>query len=239
MLKIVIYFCSDVYLSCSDYASRSLFFSFNKKVKVIKNGIDVEKFKYNKHYRVLTRNQLGFEKKDIVFCHVGNFNKQKNHSFLIDIFACISKYYDNVKLILIGSGENEEYIQQKVNNAGISDKVFFLGKKSDVSKYYSASDCFILPSLFEGFPLSGVEAQTSGLPVVFSDTITRTAKLTEQVIFIPLKCSSFEWYERIMHFLNQESNIKRENAYTHIIERGFDLKSFIDEINKIYGDDVR
>ena len=164
------------YFACSELAGRYLFGdkTFNKgEVKIIHNAIDVEKFKYDPEARKKLRKEIGIKDSDFVIGHIGRFVEQKNHRFLIDIFAEVKKEKKNAKLVLVGQGPLREEIEEKVKNLGLEKDVFFLGQRSDTNKLYSVFDVFCLPSLYEGLPVVGVEAQANGVPCVFSDRITK------------------------------------------------------------------
>ena len=132
--------------------------------------------------------------------HVGRFNKQKNHTFLIDIFNEAYKENDKLRLVMVGIGPLMNKIKKKVIQLNLSDAVLFLGQRSDVNELMQAMDIFILPSLYEGLPLVGVEAQTSGLPCLFSDTITKEVKLNTTTKYLSLKDDYSVWKENILNF---------------------------------------
>jgi len=142
------------------------------KVLVLPNAIDPERFKFNADTRAKIRNKYNIAEDYFVVGHVGRFFPQKNHRFLIDVFAEIVKLRSNSKLLLLGDGPLQNEIQKKVEMLGLSDKVIFVGLQKDPAPFYSAMDVFCFPSLWEGLPLTLVEAQYNGLPAVASDAIT-------------------------------------------------------------------
>jgi len=142
------------------------------KVQILPNAIDPERFKFDATARAEIRNKYGIAGDGFVVGHVGRFFPQKNHAFLIDIFAEVVKSRPNSKLLLLGDGPLQNVIQKKVKMLGLSDKVIFAGLQKNPAPFYSAMDVFCFPSLWEGLPLTLVEAQYNGLPVVASDTIT-------------------------------------------------------------------
>lgn len=180
---------SNKYFACGSYAGKWLFgkkASENGQVYVMPNSIDVDKFKFNVESRNEIRSQLGIDDK-FVIGHIGRFVSVKNHIFLVDIFNDLLKVRKDVVLVLVGEGPLEESVRNYVLKLGISDYVKFLGVRKDCHKIYQALDMFILPSLYEGFPVVGVEAQCSGLPCLFSNKITTEVKLNENVKMIPLE----------------------------------------------------
>lgn len=175
------------YFACSELAGRYLFSdkTFDKgEVKIIRNAIDVEKFKFDPEARKKLRKEIGIADDDFVIGHIGRFVEQKNHRFLIDIFAEVKKTKKNAKLVLVGQGPLREEMEQKVKDLGLEKDVFFLGQRNDTNKLYSVFDVFCLPSLYEGLPVVGVEAQANGVPCVFSDRITNEVIINKNVIGI-------------------------------------------------------
>ena len=162
------------------------------KVHIIRNAIDVEQFAFNNNQRNLIRKELNIENKFVVG-HVGRFNSQKNHAFLIDIFKEIYKDNPDSVLLLVGKGELESIIRQKIDLLGLKNNVIFTGVRSDIPQIMMAMDVFIFPSFYEGMPNTVIEAQATGLPCVISDTITKEVKITESVKFLSLKQTSVEW----------------------------------------------
>ena len=183
------------YFCCSELAGRWLFGNkiYNQgKVYLLNNAIDVEKFKYNEKARKAKRKELNIKDKDLVIGHIGRFVKQKNHEFLIDIFNEIHKQNKNTILLLAGDGPLKEEIQNKVKKIGLEKNVQFLGQRNDANELYQAMDAFVLPSLYEGLPVVGVEAQTAGLPCFFSTDMTKETKVLDSTKFIELSKSPKE-----------------------------------------------
>jgi glycosyltransferase involved in cell wall biosynthesis len=140
--------------------------------KVIYNAVDLEKFSFNEEIRQKYRKEFGVTEKEYLIGHVGRFQEQKNHTFIIDVFNNICLNNDDFKLILIGDGYLKKAIEKKANDYGINDKVIFTGVRKDVNNLMQAMDVFILPSLHEGLPLVLIEAQAAGLPCFISENVT-------------------------------------------------------------------
>ena len=164
----------------------------------------------------------------IVIGHVGRFCNQKNHKFLIDIFNNYLKT-NNGYLMLVGEGELREEIEEYVDSLGIKNHIIFAGTTSEVYKYYSAFDLFVLPSLHEGLPVVAIEAQATGLPVIMADTITQEAKITTNVSYLPLSDMDL-WVSGI----NQYKNIERKDTKEEITASGFDIKASASNLIKFY-----
>lgn len=214
-------------LACSDKAAEVLF-GKNSKFIIINNAVEIAKFKYNPAKREEFRTKLDIEN-NFVIGHVGRFTGEKNHNFIIDIFLEIYKQDNNAVLMLVGNGPLKEQIEDKVNRLNLEKNVKFIGICNNVSDLYQAMDCFILPSFQEGFPVVAVEAQTSGLPCIFSDVITNKVIICDS-IQMSLKDSSFKWAKKISehHKFNRKDNSKILEA------EGFDIKDTTLKIQEIY-----
>jgi glycosyltransferase involved in cell wall biosynthesis len=207
----------NTFLACSENAAK-WFFINRKKVIIIKNGIDTERFRFNIDIRTTYRKELNIEDK-FVIGHVGVFEKRKNHDFLLDIFKKISVLNNDVALLLIGDGIEKHNIECKAKLLGIEDKVTILSKRDDVPALLQAMDSFVFPSLYEGLPLTLVEAQTAGLNIFASDTISKEVQCTEHLHFISLDNNAEFWAKEIMN----QAHYKRSNHdYIKVLESGFD-----------------
>ena len=218
-------YVSKINWACSEKAGIFLF--KNKKFEVIPNAIDTKKFEFNTTTREAIRKELGIQN-DFVVGNVGRFCQQKNHSFLIDVFNELLKIRPNSKLLLIGTGELEEEIKQKVKEMKIEDKVLFLGIRKNVNEFYQAMDCFVLTSFFEGLPVVGVEAQASGLKCVFSDRITNEIKLIDEVFLVDIDKTAHKWATII------SKEYVRKNTREQIIDKKFDIVELAKNIEKMY-----
>lgn len=185
---LVPYVCKNAekYLACSKMAGYWMFGKKNvesNKYKTIYNGVNVESYLYNKQLGDAYREQLGLTEK-LIIGNIGRFSYQKNHKFLIEVFNKLSKSDDKAVLILVGTGELEPKLRALTIARGISDRVLFLGLRNDVPSLLNAFDVLVMPSRFEGLPVTMVEAQMNSLPCVVSGEITREAKFTETVNYI-------------------------------------------------------
>lgn len=168
---------SDKKVACANAAAKWMF-GTSKDVQIINNGIDIDKFTFSSEARKSIRRKLNIPFNDLVLGNVGRFSEQKNQSFLIDIFKEVEKKNPNSRLILVGNGYLLKNTKEKVNSLGLSSKVIFTGKKNNIPDYLSAMDIFVMPSLYEGLPISAVEAQAEGLGVYLSDSISKEIVLT-------------------------------------------------------------
>lgn len=164
------------------------------KVTILPNAIDPERFKFNEVARREIRAKYGIAENDFVIGHVGRFYPQKNHEFLVEVFAKLRERKMNAKLLLLGDGPLQERINQKVMSLGLSNAVIFAGLQKDPAPFYSAMDVFAFPSLWEGLPLTLVEAQYAGLLCIVSENVTREVVLSGQCVLI--KGFDFDSWEK-------------------------------------------
>ena len=177
--------------ACSQFAGEWLF-GKAAHFEVVYNAIDLDRFRFNAQARA----DLGLVGNQFAIGHVGRFTAQKNHAFLIDVFAEVAKRRDDAVLLLVGTGEAGASVKALVDERGLTDRVKFLGQRSDVNRLYQAFDAFVLPSLYEGLCLVGVEAQVSGLPCLLSDAITREVDVTGECKFLSID-SPVVWADEI------------------------------------------
>lgn len=210
------------YFACSEMAASWIYpkeLIDSGKVKIIKNGVDPKKFYFNESEREQIRSELGFTGK-FVIGNVSRFKTEKNHIFQIEIFSELKKIIPNAELLLIGEGELMPTIKEKVNNFGLNDYVHFLGVRSDIPQLMLAMDAFLLPSLYEGLPVVGVEAQASGLPVFTSTGVTEEVDITGNVVFTELSEGAEKWAKRISNYMK---DYHRHDMYDYIHGNGYDI----------------
>ena len=176
---------------------------------------------------------MNIQDNELVIGHVGRFDEQKNHTFLIRVFDELCKEYPGkiFRLIMIGEGELLETIKISVEKTEYFDKLHFLGLQSDVNNWMQAFDIFLLPSLLEGLPVVGVEAQAIGLPCVFSDSITSAFKMSNRVSFLSLKAPLKQWTNIIYRYIIEQS--KDDNRQI-ITSKGFNIVIEAPKLEKIY-----
>ena len=203
------------YCACGKEAGKFLF--GDKDFTFIPNAIEIQNFTFNEKVRVNKRNELGIHD-EYVIGHVGRLSYQKNHKFLIRIFSAFVNQYPNSILLLIGVGEKEEEIKNQVKELGLENKVKFLGSRSDVNELYQAMDVFVMPSLFEGVPVVGIEAQFSDLPCVFSTRVPSEVRFNSKTKFIDLDASIDQWVEEIIKTKNQARKSDSEELKNSIYD---------------------
>lgn len=226
--RILFFFASSFItkkLACSDLAGK---FLFKKDYVVINNGVDVEKFKFNQEIRNKVRKELDVENK-FVISNIGRFEIQKNYPFLIEIFSELCKQYKDAVLLLVGDGSLRKQIEKQVQDFCLANSVKFLGVRSDITNIYQAIDILVMPSFYEGLPVVGVEAQASGLPCLFSNTISKDVLICNSKQ-LSLKLSSKQWAKEILKY----KNFIRKNESKVIKEKCFDIKGTTRKIQDIY-----
>lgn len=227
------------FFACSEAAANWMYpkkiLSSNDKIEVIYNGIDTEAYKFDVSSRNRIRKELKIEDK-FVLGNTGRFLEQKNQSFLINL---LSKLDSDTVLILIGEGALLNEVKRKTQQMNLSNRVFFLGVRDDVREILSAIDLYVMPSLYEGLPVSAVEAQCSGLPCLLSKNITEEIELTDSVSFLSLDTES-SWIEKINELKIEFSSFQknRTEASVEVKNKGYDIKETITRLERIYEDSI-
>ena len=209
-------------------------FMFGEKpFTVMNNGIDTLKFAFNQQFRKEIREKLGWTGCKVIG-HVGYFMTLKNQSFIVDVFECLYKQDSNYRLVLIGDGPMREEIQNKLDSKELGKMACLTGNIDNVNEYLNAIDTIVMPSLFEGLPLTLIEQQANGLLCVVADTITQEADKTGNLKFLSLKASLEDWVQAIIH----EDGVSREDrskkAIEDITEAGYNIKEQAKKLKSFY-----
>lgn len=190
----------DMGFTCSDVAGDSKYtkkFMNSAKYVMIHNAVEVHKFSFDENNREELRKHYNIEGK-LVIGNVGRLSHEKNQSFLIDILADVLRREVDAILIIVGGGELEGELKNKVKELELTNRVIFTGSVRDVERYYSAMDVFVMPSLYEGLPFTAIEAQVNSLNCIFSNRITQMADVTGMSKFLPLDAALDEWSESVI-----------------------------------------
>ena len=175
---------------------------------------------------MVIRNELNLGEQ-LVIGHVGRFNPQKNHSFLLEIFSALLKKEPSAVLLLVGGGEDLPKIQAKAQTLGIAENIRFLGVRSDVADLMQAMDVFVFPSLYEGLPVTMVEAQASGLPCLISDKVPEECIITEGLVDVmPLSASA----EKVL----EKRKCPRTDHSEEVAAHGFDIEAEALKLQEFY-----
>lgn len=225
------------YLGCSDKALDWVYkyTGVRSKAKMINNGIDCEQYRFNQTVRDEVRKEFSIGEDDFVIGHVGRFIPLKNQSFLIDILEELHKTMSEVKILFVGEGDTMEEVKLKVESKGLMNLVIFTGVRSDVARLMQAMDIFVMPSWFEGLPVSLVEAQAAGLPIVASDTISHESDLSGTILFKSIKEPAVNWAKSIVEW--QAKWVRSDNIEL-IKKSGFDSNTTVKQLIEIYNKNV-
>ncbi|MGX7403897.1 glycosyltransferase [Enterococcus camelliae] len=222
--------CSG-FVACSEEAGNFLFgkdFMNSGKVKIIKNAIDIDKYHFSEKKRGLFRSEFNLQN-ELVMANVGRLSRQKNQKFLIEIFNEVHKKVPASKLFIIGDGEEISTLRKKVKKLNLEEDVIFTGKRNDIDIILSGIDIFVMPSLYEGLPVIGVEALSSGLPCFFSDEISKEF-LSSKSHYISLNNDISFWVEEIISAYL--SDINRNYIETKMM--GYDIKDAAHQLIDYY-----
>jgi len=200
------------------------------KVDIIPNAIDESLYRFNPLIRNEVRRELHIEDK-FVIGHVGRFSKEKNHKFILQVFEEIYQFNKNSALLLIGDGELEHEAKQLADTFKVSNNIIFLGLRGDVNRLLQAMDCFILPSLHEGFGIVLLEAQAAGLKCFASTAVPRETNITGLVDFLELSSGSNHWADCI---LNCQHGYERRAHTQKFIASNYDIRQASNYLEKLY-----
>lgn len=217
------------HFACSTLAAK--WFFGNSSAIIIKNGIDTQKFAFDSLIRDKVRLQNGISPTTKVIGHIGRFEAEKNHTFIVEVFAEYCKTQPDALLMLVGKGNLMDVIKEKVKLLNLTEKVCFMGERSDVSNLLQAMDLFLMPSTFEGQPFVLIEAQCTGLPCLISDVINQDICLTENVIHYSLRQSAKEWGDKISVIL---ASYQRKSEHKLIEQKGYSIAETIAYLEKVY-----
>lgn len=230
VLKYPMMLLADVKLACSDLTGKWLY--EGQSYTVLKNAINLENYRFDPDMRAKHRDALEIGDAFLIG-HVGHFSVQKNHEFLIDTFSVYHSKNPNTKLLLISDGPFFQQIQEKTRQLGLENDVIFAGRRSDTAELYSAMDLLLLPSRWEGLPLTMIEAQANGLTMLVSDVITRDAQCTDPVFFKALTDGPDSWAAEIQKIRTQTFS-RAAFPREAIAEKGFDIRQEAETLHNIY-----
>lgn len=205
----------DVKIAPSDVAAKYTFGSQalkKGKVQFLNNGLDLDVFRFSEEARLAARDALGVAEHTVLLGHIGRFNTQKNHAFLLRVFADYHKKNPDSVLALVGIGDLEEEIKQLANELNIENEIRFLGLRTDIPSLLCAFDVFVFPSLYEGMPNTVIEAQACSLPCIISDTITKQANISGEIAYLPIDDTA-AWVSAIEAVLSGGRTVSDMSAY--------------------------
>lgn len=237
-LFLLLYRCSFTQaIACSNEAGEWLY--GREGFIILRNAINSKRFKFDEVKRLTMRSDFGINDDEIVIGHVGKFVEAKNHSFLIEVFAKYHALQPKSKLLLIGDGELRHLVEAAIDKNKVNDCVILAGLRSDIPELLQAMDIFLFPSIYEGMPLSMVEAQASGLPCIISDAVTKMVNIGEDVIQLPLSKGADYWAEYLGNIKYELSRQERcERNFKLITKAGYNIETEAENLMKIYNNDI-
>lgn len=219
-------------IACSDKAGQWIF--IKNKYLILNNGINTERFRYREEFRKKIRKAYGISEDSLLLGHVGKIYKPKNHQFLIEIFEEFHKNHQDSKLIIVGDGEMRQQIEAKVENVGLMQDVIFVGMQSRVEEFLSAMDVFVFPSLWEGMPLSVIEAQAAGLTCLISDGIDSAVNVTDKVNRLSIVDGVALWVEAINAIQLPDRTKQSAENIDKIKRAKYDTLLMASDLEKLY-----
>lgn len=222
-------YATDV-CACSGLAAEWLFPEGipRDRIQILPNAVDVKKFHFDRSVRNQVRGRLGIEDR-IVAGHVGRYSYTKNQEFLVRCFAKSWERNPDLYLILMGQGENIASVQKLVDELGMNENVKCFGWREDIPDFLQAMDVFCLPSIFEGLPISVVEAQAAGIKCLVSDHVTEEVRITDLVKFLPLEEDC--WVEELAAC---KADVDRDRQDKKIAEAGYDIRAAAKRLEELY-----
>lgn len=195
------------------------------KVALLNNGVDLSVYRFEPAGRKQIRDEFNIDDDTVLLGHIGRFSRQKNHAFLIEVFAQYHTRNKHAKLMLVGEGELKNQIQELIKKYQLKDAVIFTGVRKDIPQILSAMDVFVFPSFYEGMPNTVIEAQATGLPVVLSDTITKEADITGLLEYRSLAESADVWAKAVISKMQTE----RTDHTKDFIDNRYDMQSVVEQ----------
>lgn len=222
---------SDERCACSRVSAKWIYGKrAAKRVRVIRDGIPADRFRYDPRVREELRRRYSIPETCFVAGYVANFYPVKNHPFLLEVFSEILEREPDARLLLVGDGEEKDRIREYAKRMKLSDRVIFTGTTDRVPDCLQMMDVFVFPSWNEGFGIASVEAQAAGLPVVASDSVPKETKVTDDVVFLPLADGAAAWAETVLGFRGRI----RIDGTDRVRTGGYDIRGIAEEIRKLY-----
>lgn len=228
--KFKAYKMAEEHFACSSEAGYWMY--GNKNFTIVRNGIVTELFKFDYSKRNEKRKELSIPEDAFVMGHVGRFANQKNHAFLLDIFNDVNQMKEGAILLLIGEGENLDKIECKAKELGISDKVIFLGNRNDIPQLLMCMDAFVMPSLYEGLPISAVEAQATGVKTFLANTISKETEMSSTVTWFSIDDKTSNIAKIIIEKCNKEND--RYWCNKEVVNAGFAMEETAKMLQNAY-----
>ncbi len=213
-------------LACGKAAGKFLF-GEKQKFTVIHNGVDLQTFRYNTNTRHKMREEYGFSDSGTILLNIGRLETVKNHKRLISIFGDYSRKHDDARLVIVGDGSLHDELVDEIASEQLDKKVLLLPAQSGVERFYMMADVFVMPSLFEGVPTVGIEAQVCGMKCLFADTVPKETKLIDSSKFIPL---NGDW----LSYITPNKDEERLAAIDNPKVQEYNIKNTVLKLEEVY-----
>lgn len=220
---------SNYNLACSKVAGDFLF--KNDSYSILKNSIDASCFAFSEEKRDRCRSMFGISPDQIVYASIGRLTSQKNQSFVLEIFKRIHEINSKTLLLVVGEGQLEDELKQKADDLNISNSVIWLKNILDMDVLYQAIDILIFPSLYEGLPLTLIEAQAAGIQCFVSGTVSSEAIVSSKTKVLPLESGADYWAKSVMSSQNLNN---REEGVCEVKNAGYDISNTKHILESIY-----
>lgn len=234
IMRKLITFSSTKLVACGQQAGEYLYGKkrYLSKGVTLYNGIDIDSYRFNQEKRDLVRENLSLESNDTLLGHVGRLAPVKNHSFILDIFEEMAALDSTIYLMLVGDGPDIQKIKDRIKHSGLEKRIFMMGNRLDVNELLFAMDVVLFPSLYEGFPVTLIEAQATALPCLISDQVTKEANLIASSKFLPINQGTEIWKETIYELI--QKNVKREQVSIEKIIKNFEVENIVKKMERLY-----
>lgn len=219
--------------ACSKAAAKWMFPKCDlSKITIIKNAINIDNMSFDKSSRKEIRNKINANN-DLIIGNIGRLSYQKNQLFLIEIFREVHYQLPNTKLIIVGSGEDEEKLKQKIQEVGLEKSVLLVGSQRNVRSWYSSFDFFLFPSRFEGLSVSLIEAQANGIPILASSNVSpKEIKINNNIFFLDLEKGNSAWADKVISLLGNK-RLEYSRIKNNFISAGYDISKAAKEVQKL------
>ena len=227
-------YATDFWACSSDAADWFFKPKLRERVVQIHNAIDISKWTVHIEKRNKYRNQLKWNDKFIIG-NIGRLHYQKNQTFLLDIFKELEVLQPEARLILIGQGEDEVTLKEKVSQLGLNEKVYFAGVQYDIVGWLSMFDMFVFPSLFEGLPLVSLEAQANGITMLASEyAVPKDARINQNFVSFSLKKDAKDWAEKIVELKENVERTDKKRIQNNFSNTGYDINIEVRKLERLF-----
>ena len=234
LLRPLFYLLCTHRLACGQDAGQWLF--PNREFTVFNNAIDIESFRFSRGLRDEKRRLLGIDPEETVFLQLANFDPVKNHEFTVDAYAIYKKQNPDKpsRLVFCGGGQRMKSIKARAQQRGLAEgrDIVFAGSVMDTPAWYSAADIFLLPSKYEGMPMTLIEAQSAGLICIVSDNVSRAINYSDRIRFAQLDVD--RWAREMAVTFDYDRDRISDEGIVSLRAAGYDIKTEAGRLKRLY-----